>query len=93
MGGVQERVCQYERPATYGQYANGNPCAGCGRPEAAHLTAYRVPLAEGMYLVVHAHSVANAGDIAGRKGYAAVAPISEATEMDTTPVKTLRPWS
>lgn len=93
MGGKQETVCKYERPKTYGQFLDGNPCAGCGRSEAAHLTAYRVPLAGEGYLVVHAHHAASAGDIAGRKGYSMAGPIVEAAGQDSAPVKTLRPWS
>jgi hypothetical protein len=92
MGGKQERVCGYEKPATYGRNLDGNPCAACGRPEAAHLTAYVVPLAAS-YLVVHAHSAADATGIGQRKGYAVVGPVREASEADDKPLKTLRPWS
>lgn len=87
-----EKACRYSRPKTYGQFLDGNPCLGCGRPEADHLTAYSAPVAGG-YLIVYAHAAADVAAIADKKKFSLTGPVREAVAADSKPLKTLRPWS
>lgn len=89
--------CSYQKPETYGQFLDGNPCDRCRRPEVEHLTPYVVTVEpnrgqEG-YLIVYALMSADALAIAERKGYPLTGAVREATEADSKPIKTLRPWS
>jgi hypothetical protein len=62
--------CEYVKPATYGEFLDGNPCAKCGKMEALH-KAKPAPLPE-VAKMDNGFMLARIGHDAGRK----LAPVS-----------------